>query len=220
MGRVIRALVFDFDGLVLDTEMPVYRAWAEVYERHGHVLSVDFWTTIIGRGSDYFDPVADLERRLGRPLDREAIQAARRLRELELVTEMQVLPGVREWRDEAVAMGVRLGVASSSSRRWVVGHLERLGLDGWACVRCGDDVARAKPAPDVYLAVLECLGVTADEAVAVEDSGAGVRAARDAGLYCVAVPSSLTASHDFAPANRVLGSLAEVSFREVAAAAG
>jgi len=102
----------------------------------------------------------------------------------------------------------------------VVGHLERLGLDGWACVRCGDDVARAKPAPDVYLAVLECLGVAAHEAIAVEDSGAGVRAAREAGLYCVAVPSSLTAGHDFGPADLVLGSLAEVSFGEVAAATG
>jgi HAD superfamily hydrolase (TIGR01509 family) len=199
--------------------VPVYRAWAEVYERHGQELSLDFWTTVIGRGPGYFDAVAELERRLGRPLDREAIQAGRRLREIELVTEMEVLPGVREWRDEAVAMGVRLGVASSSSRRWVVGHLDRLGLDGWACVRCGDEVARAKPAPDVYLAVLDCLGVAPHEAVAVEDSGAGVRAAKAAGLYCVAVPSSLTASHDFSAADRVLGSLAEVPFGEVAAAA-
>jgi HAD superfamily hydrolase (TIGR01509 family) len=218
MGPVIRGLVFDFDGLILDTEVPVYRAWAEVYERHGHELPVDFWTTVIGRGPGYFDPLQDLERRLGRELDRDAIRAAKRLRELEMVTRLRVQPGVREWREEAVALGVALGVASSSTRQWVVGHLERLGLDGWACVRCGDDVGRAKPAPDVYLAVLECLGVQAHEAIAVEDSGIGVRAAKAAGLYCVAVPSALTAGHDFGPADLVLRSLSEVSFREVAAA--
>jgi len=220
IGLVIRGLVFDFDGLILDTEVPVYRAWAEVYERHGHRLSEEFWTTIIGRGSTYFDPIAELEGRLGYELDREAVRAAKRLREMELVRQLEVLPGVVEWREEAAALGVVLGVASSSSRSWVLGHLERLGLDGWACVRCGDDVQDAKPAPDVYLAVLACMGVQPHEAIAVEDSGAGLRAAKEAGLYCVAVPNAMTAGHDFAPADRVLGSLAETSFREVAAAAG
>jgi HAD superfamily hydrolase (TIGR01509 family) len=219
MGGVVRALVFDFDGLILDTEVPVYRAWSEVYERHGERLSADFWASIIGYGSGHFDPMADLERRVGRPLDRESLQTARRARQMELMVTQEVLPGVREWRREATASGVRLGVASSSGREWVVGHLERLGLDGWDCVRCGDDVERTKPAPDLYLAALECLGVPPHEAVAVEDSGVGVRAAKAAGLYCVAVPSSLTGGHDFGPADLVLGSLSERSFAEVAALA-
>jgi HAD superfamily hydrolase (TIGR01509 family) len=213
---VVRALVFDFDGLILDTEVPVYTAWSETYELHGQRLSAEFWASIIGYGNDHFDPLADLERRVGRPLDRDGVQAARRERQMELTMELEVLPGVREWRREAVERGVRLGVASSSGRSWVTGHLERLGLDGWDCVRCGDDVARTKPAPDLYLAVVECLGVAPHEAVAVEDSGVGVRAAKAAGLYCVAVPSALTASHDFGGADLVLPSLAELSFAEVA----
>ncbi|HKF76602.1 MAG TPA: HAD-IA family hydrolase, partial [Candidatus Dormibacteraeota bacterium] len=206
---MIRGLVFDFDGLILDTEVPVYRTWAEVYERHGEQLSLDFWTTIIGQGGDRFDAIAELERRLGRRLDAELIRARRRARQDELVAELAVLPGVREWRDEAFAAGVRLGVASSSARAWVVGHLERLGLDGWDCVRCREDVGRAKPAPDLYLAVLECMGVGAREAVAVEDSWAGVEAAKTAGVYCVAVPSTLTASHDLSRADLVVRSLGE-----------
>ncbi|HSR25693.1 MAG TPA: HAD hydrolase-like protein, partial [Candidatus Eisenbacteria bacterium] len=136
---MVGALVFDFDGLIIDTEVPVFRAWAEVYERHGERLSPDFWASIIGYGDAHFDPMADLERRLGRPLDRAALHSARRQRQTELTIELEILPGVREWRRDAAARSVRLGVASSSNRRWVTGHLERLGLDGWDCVRCGDD---------------------------------------------------------------------------------
>lgn len=211
---MLRALVFDFDGLIIDTEVPVYQAWAEVYERHGEHLAPEFWTTIIGYGHDRFDPMADLERRVGHPLDREAVQEKRRLRQMEMTVALEILPGVREWRREAAEMGVRLGVASSSGRSWVQGHLDRLGLDGWHCVRCGDDVARTKPAPDLYLAAVECLGVAPGEAMAVEDSGAGVRAAKAAGLDCVAVPSALTSGHDFSGADLILGSLAEVTVEE------
>jgi HAD superfamily hydrolase (TIGR01509 family) len=213
---VVQALVFDFDGLIIDTEVPVYQSWAELYERHGQRLSADFWSTIIGYGSDRFDPVAELERRLGRPLGPEAVRA-RRARQVELNAAQPILPGVLEWRREAIASGARLGVASSSGRAWVTGHLERLGLDGWDCVRCGDDVVRRKPDPDVYLAVLECIGARPRDAVAVEDSVVGVAAAKAAGLYCVAVPSSLTAGHDFGHADLTLRSLADLRFSELAA---
>jgi beta-phosphoglucomutase-like phosphatase (HAD superfamily) len=166
---VVRALVFDFDGLILDTEVPVYQAWSEVYERHGLRLDREFWASLVGRGHDHpYDPFADLERLVGRSLDREALQAARRRRQLELTLGLDVLPGVREWRREAAALGVRLGVASSSGRAWVEGHLARLGLDGWDCVRCGDDVERTKPAPDLYLAALDCLAVAPGEASLAE----------------------------------------------------
>jgi HAD superfamily hydrolase (TIGR01509 family) len=214
---VIQALIFDFDGLIIDTEAPVYQAWAEIYREHDLELDIAFWQTVVGHGPGYFDPIADLERRLRRELDADAIQARRRRRELELVSELQVLPGVRAWHRQAAALGVRQGIASSSSRAWVVGHLERLGLDGWDCIRCRDDVSRTKPAPDLYLAALSCLGVVAAAAVAVEDSGVGVAAAKAAGLRCVAVPCPLTAGHDFGSADLVLGSLAEMSFPEAVA---
>lgn len=212
-----RALVFDFDGLIVDTEGPVYQAWAEVYERHGERLSLDFWKTIIGRGSNYFDPVADLEERLGRRLDAETLRAERRRREWDLVQALPVLPGVREWREEAAALGVKLGVASSSRRAWVIGHLDRLALGDWGCICCIEDAPRPKPAPDLYRAVLECLEVPPAEAIAVEDSTHGVAAAKAAGLYCVAVPNGLTAEHDFSQADLTLRSLAEVPFAQVAA---
>ena len=214
---MVRGLIFDFDGLILDTETPIFQAWAEIYARHGLELSPGFWQSIVGRGSNWFDPVADLEARLAVTLDRERLQAERKERQAELVVALTVLPGVVEWRAEARAAGVGLGVASSSVRSWVVGHLERLGLDGWACIRCRDDVERPKPAPDVYLAVLECLGVAPGEAIAVEDSTFGVEAAKEAGVFCVAVPSSMTLAQDLGRADLQVSSLAEVTFAEVAA---
>ena len=218
-GGGVRALVFDFDGLIIDTEGPVYESWAEVYRRYRQELSLDFWKTIIGRGSNYFDPLAELERRLGRSLQAEAIRAERRVRTQELVEALPVLPGVLNWRAEAKNMGLGLGVASSSGCGWVMAHLQRLGLTEWDCIRCLEDVQRAKPAPDLYLAVVECLGVAPSQAIAVEDSTHGVEAAKAAGLYCVAVPSSLTADQDFSRADLVLGSLSEASLPQVAARA-
>jgi HAD superfamily hydrolase (TIGR01509 family) len=214
----VRALVFDFDGLIIDTEGPVYQAWREVYEEHGEELSFSFWQSIIGRGSNWFDPLADLEKRLGRALDGEAIRIARRVRVEELVAALPILPGVEEWIEAARRRGLKLAVASSSSRSWVVGHLERLGLGArWDAIRCRDDVARAKPDPDLYLAAVKDLGVRPAEAVAVEDSPHGCLAAKRAGLYCVAVPSALTSDLDFSAADLRLGSLAELSLDELLA---
>jgi len=213
---MVRALVFDFDGLILDTEVPVYQAWAEVYEQHGLDLSLDFWKTIVGHGMTAFDAMAELERRLGRTIDRQAVRTAHRRRQLELVNALPIAPGVLAWRDEAILCGAALGLASNSTRSWVVGHLRRLGLDEWQCIRCAEDVGVAKPAADVYLAVLRCLRVNPGEAIALEDSTAGVQSAKAAGLYVVAVPSTLTADHDVSGADLVLHSLADATFSEVA----
>jgi beta-phosphoglucomutase-like phosphatase (HAD superfamily) len=213
---VVSAVIFDFDGLILDTETPIFEALAQVYDSHGHVLERDFWMTVIGRGADYFDPMADLERRLGHGLDREALRADELALRSRLLAVQPVLPGVLDWRAEAVALGLRQGVASSSSRAWVAGHLERLGLaGGWDCIRCGDEVAAAKPAPDVYLAVLECLRLEAGAVLAIEDSAPGVAAAKSAGLRCVAVPSHMTSGSDFSGADLVLDSLAGTTLGEV-----
>jgi len=113
-------------------------------------------------------------------------------------------------------MGLKVGVASSSTRDWVRGHLERLGiLDSFDCLRCRDDVASAKPEPDLYLAVLECVGVLAAEAIAIEDSPNGVLAAKRAGMRCVAIPNSITARLDLGRADLILDSLADVTLPEL-----
>jgi HAD superfamily hydrolase (TIGR01509 family) len=212
---VVRAVVFDFDGLILDTESAVYEAWAEVYRDHGQELSLEFWKGLIGFGSDRFDPIADLEARLDRRLDAAALLAGRRASERRLLEGMAPMPGVVAWRRDARRLGMGLGVASSSSRGWVTGHLANLGLDDWDCIRCGTDVTNAKPHPEVYLAVTDCLGCRPEDAIALEDSNPGLRAAKAAGLRCVVVPGPLTAGHDLGQADLVLESLEAAGLEEV-----
>jgi len=212
---MIRAIVFDFDGLILDTEEPVYRSWLEVYQAHGEELPFERWIQIVGSTTTGFHPQHHLEERLGRALPKEVLD--RRIgRRTELVLAQKLLPGVVSQIDQAKAMGLKVGVASSSTAEWVRGHLARLGiLEKFDCLRCRDDVARAKPEPDLYLAVLDCLGVTAAEAFAIEDSPNGVMAAKRAGLRCVAIPNSITAQLDLSGADVVLRSLAEITLTDL-----
>jgi HAD superfamily hydrolase (TIGR01509 family) len=213
--RLIRAVIFDFDGLILDTEEPVYRSWLEVYQAHGEELPFERWVQVVGSSTIGFHPQHHLEERLGRPLPKEVLD--RRVgRRTELVLAKKLLPGVVERIDEAHTLGLKVGVASSSSTEWVSGHLARLGiLERFDCLRCQDDVANVKPEPDLYLAVLDCLGVPASDAIAVEDSPNGLAAAKRAGMRCIAIPNSITARLDLSSADVILASLADITLPEL-----
>jgi len=212
---MIRALVFDFDGLILDTEEPIYRSWLEVYEAHGEPLPFERWVQTVGSTNTQFHPQHHLEERLGRPLS-QAVLEARVGRRTEMILAQQLLPGILQHIDDATALGLKLGVASSSTRDWVGGHLERLGILGrFDCVRCRDDVNHAKPAPDLYIAVLDCLGVSPSAALAIEDSPNGVMAAKQAGMLCVAIPNSITATLDLSQADVILRSLSDLPLQEL-----
>jgi HAD superfamily hydrolase (TIGR01509 family) len=213
---MIKALVFDFDGLILETEEPDYLAWQELYRAHGADLPLETWCECIGRSSDWFDPIAHLEEEIGRTLDRTALHARHRRRHLELLSAGSVLPGVTEYLAEARRLDLPVAIASSSQVSWVRGHLERLGLaDGWVCMSCWTEGTRAKPEPDLYLSALATLEVAADEAIAFEDSPNGVRAAKRAGMWCVVVPNPLTRRLDLGAADLRLDSLEQMSLPAV-----
>lgn len=212
--------MFDFDGLILDTEGPVYSSWRELYEEHGLELPFDRWVGIIGSSNATFHPQTYIEEKLGRPLPPEAVER-RIARRAELVLAQSILPGVVELADAGLAAGLKVGVASSSSRDWVGGHLERLGIrDRFECVRSRDDVEHVKPEPDLYLSVADCLGVSPQEAVAVEDSPNGIQAAKRAGMFCVAVPNPITAGLDLSQADVLVPSLGGVTLAQLLARLG
>lgn len=216
---MLKALIFDFDGLILDTEMPSYQAWEEIYREYGAHLAWSDWVKCIGASYEAFDPYAHLERQIGRKVDRQSIRRRYNERRLALIAGQPILPGVAALIAEAREAGLRLAVASSSSRAWVAGHLERLDLlKCFAVVKSADDVARVKPDPALYLAALRDLGVGAAEAIALEDSANGLLAAKRAGLYCVAVPNALTRDLPLDAADMILESLAEANLALLRAA--
>jgi len=216
----VRALLFDFDGTLVDTESIDLRSWQEVFAEHGVEVPLDRFLLRVGtlEGPDELD---ELDALLDAPCDREAVQAVRRRRELELLATEPLRPGVDSCLEAARRLGLRLGIVSSSSRAWIEAGLERLAVaDGWAVVSCADgDRARCKPRPDLYLEALEALGVRAGEAIAFEDSPNGIAAARAAGIFCVAVPNPVTRGLDLGAADLLLGSLEELPLPELLALA-
>src|SRR5256886_12119962 len=207
-----RGLLFDFDGLLVDTETPSRLVWEELYREHGHELPQDRWATLIGTIGAPFDPLGHLEELVGRRLDEQSLTTRRRAREYELTDLEQLRPGVEEYFAEAERLGWRTAVVSSSGEDWIARHLGRLGhLEGLdTIVAANGDTERAKPRPDLSLEALDRLGLEPHEAIAFEDSPNGVTAAKAAGLVCVAVPNPMTAALALDDADLVLGPLAAV----------
>jgi HAD superfamily hydrolase (TIGR01509 family) len=207
---MIDAFVFDFDGLIVDTEWCEYVSIAEQFDRYGQTYAVEHFQPFVGTAwpTGWTQELIDA---VGEPLDAALLNAERRLRRDELLHASGVLPGVVELLDLALANGVALAVASSSTRDWVEPHLERLGLRSWfAAVLTRDDVEHAKPAPDLFSAAARALDVTAGKTIVFEDSFNGCTAAKAAGMVCVVVPNRITAIQDFAHADLVVPTLAQL----------
>lgn len=211
--------MFDFDGLLVDTEWNGYEAWCSVFADHGVDLTIEEFVVCIGTryGIDWGEL---LERKTGQvgPSDDE-LRALKQPRQDATVTRLPLLPGVEEWLAEVGRRGLRCAIASSSEREWIDPHLDRLGvahhfevIATWEGRECGYP---PKPAPDIYLRACDALGVAPQHALAVEDSSNGVKAATAAGMPCVAVPNRVTAASDFSEADIVIASLAEVPLASV-----
>jgi HAD superfamily hydrolase (TIGR01509 family) len=217
---MIRALIFDFDGTIIDSETPVFEGWKQTYAEHGHELPLERYVEIIGTAAHSFDPHAHLEGLIGRRLDREQLTAERQLKHRAVIYSNDTLPGVRAWIEEATALRMPLAIASSSQQWWVDSNLDRLKLrEKFKVLRTREMVAAAKPAPDLFLAALDGLGLKPHEAIVIEDSAHGVTAAKAAGLFTIAVPNPVTAALDFSGADLVVKSLAELPMATALAAA-
>jgi HAD superfamily hydrolase (TIGR01509 family) len=215
---MLQALIFDFDGLILDTETPEVLVWQSIYREHGFELPVHEWEkTVGGYGLSTFDAAEHLAHLSQGRLDPVTMQTRYRRESGLLIETSAILPGVVDIIQQAQASGVKLAIGSSSPHSWVDAHLKRLGIFHYFNpVICQDDVApgRTKPNPDIYLKVLERLHLQNTEAVVFEDSLNGVAAARRAGIFVVAVPNPLTEKMGVR-GDLTVSSLAELSLQKI-----
>jgi HAD superfamily hydrolase (TIGR01509 family) len=202
------AVIFDFDGLIIDSETPLFQIWQEIYSQHGASLALEDWQHALGTQGG-FDPYADLATRSGRPVTRDRWAEWISREHWRRCESQPLLPGVADRLAEARAMTIKTAVASSSQAAWVRPWLERHDLlDAFDAVCTRDDVIAVKPAPDLFLLAAQRLGVPPESCLVFEDSPNGLRAARAAGMWAVAVPNALTGPLEFPPHDLALASLA------------
>lgn len=213
---MVKGLIFDFDGLILDTETPNFIAWRNLYQSCGVDLSMDIWSDCIGRSADAFDPLEHLQSLLPEKKDRQILYNQYLGYYVEITQNQAPLQGVREILTEGEMMGLKISIASSSPSDWVMRNLEKLRLlDHFPVIVTIEDVHHAKPEPDLFLTAAQKSGIRSDEAIVFEDSPNGIRAAKLAGMKCVAVPNPITARLDLSHADLIIEHLNTIPLTEI-----
>ncbi|NJN79237.1 MAG: HAD family phosphatase [Anaerolineales bacterium] len=215
---MLKALIFDFDGLILDTETPEVSVWQTIYKEHGFELPVHEWEkTVGGYGISTFNAAEHLALLSSGKVDSISSNIRYRKEAEAIIYASSILPGVMDLIAEAKSHGLKVAIGSSSPHSWVDAHTQRLGIfDLFDFIICQDDVevGRTKPHPDIYLKALEQLDVKNHEAVVFEDSPNGVLASRRAGIFVVAVPNGLTAQMNV-QGDLTVSSLAEITLQDL-----
>jgi HAD superfamily hydrolase (TIGR01509 family) len=215
---MIKAIIFDFDGTIIDTETAWYEAFRDAYSKHDVDLSLEMYSGCIGTSLHTFNPYEYLITHMKLPINLDSFRNSVRSHHSALMEQEQIRPGIMEYLKDAKAHGLRIGLASSSSRDWIDKYLDQLGIRKYFdCIRTADDVKKVKPDPELYLQTLDCLRVSAQEAIAIEDSPNGARAAAAAGLYSVVIPNAITTHLEFETSNYRLESLVDLDFRHLIA---
>lgn len=215
---MIKAIIFDFDGTIIDTETAWYEAFREAYLEYGVELTLELYSQCIGTSLHQFNPYEYLVTHKKLPIDLDHFRKSIHERHTSLMEKEAIRPGILDYLKQAKAHGLKIGLASSSHREWIDRFLEPLGIASYFdCICTADQVAKVKPDPELYLQALSALEAGPQEAIAVEDSPNGARAAVAAGLYTVLIPNSITGSLAFEEANYRLESLADLDFRHLIA---
>lgn len=208
----MKALILDFDGTILDTEQCELAAWQYIFAKYRHTFPLEEWHACVGTGNHTFDPFLYLQTMMGKKLNDEIIHTEREQKKAELLATLEPLPGVINWITTSKKLGLKLAIASNSAFDWVGDHLKQLHLlDYFDVIVTADQITHLKPHPEIYQSVLNRLNISADQAIAIEDSHHGVSAALAAGIRCIAVPNKILAKTNFPQTFALVESLAELA---------
>lgn len=212
----VKGFVFDFDGLILDTETPLFEVYRELFAEYGVEITLRQWWRIIGTGHSEYDPIAHLVQISG---DHKTASDFNKLvydRVDQRLKKMEPFPGVTDFIQEASRLKIPMAVASSSSREWVFRHLDRLQLTPYfQHVLTLDDVNQPKPNPELYLLAASRLNIDTGNLVAFEDSLNGIEAAKAAGMFCIAVPNDITREMQLDEADAIVNSFIDLDIQQV-----
>jgi len=212
----IKAIIFDFDGLILDTETPEFHSWQEIYAQYGAELSLEEWVACVGTTQEVFDPIENLQARSNQTINPDQTLKVLHEKANRHIARQPILPGILDYLNEAKQLNLKIGLSSSSTREWVTGHLSRLNLLDYFDVICtSDDVKAVKPDPALYRCAAESLNLEPQAAIALEDSLNGMLSAKQAGLHCFVIPNPITRYLDFKGADGVFTALTDISLADL-----
>jgi HAD superfamily hydrolase (TIGR01509 family) len=207
-----QVVLFDFDGILVDTEWAIYLAWKKCFSLEDRDLPLSMYTRCIGSDFETWSPKSYLEELTGKDFDWQAMDQERQQEIVHELSDEGLMAGVVECLDVLRGQGIAAGVVSSSSHHWVDGWLEQLGIrSAFSHVTCRGDAPRIKPAPDLWLEAARRFGVAPQQCLAIEDSHNGMISAQAAGMDVWVVPNRVTSCLDFTGAQGQFSSLHEVA---------
>lgn len=213
-----KGFIFDFDGLILDTESPQFVIFHDEFAKYGVTFTYQDWWKVIGTGFAEYNPFDHLARLAGDHHDSAYFHEMIDRQIAEKLDQTQPFPGVVRFIQEARRLNIPMAVASSSECSWVRGQLKRIGLlDSFSSVITSDDVSQVKPDPELYLAAASSLKLQPAECIAFEDSLNGIKSAKAAGIYCIAIPNEITLEMPLHMADQIVHSFNDLRLQDLLA---
>jgi HAD superfamily hydrolase (TIGR01509 family) len=213
---MLKAVILDFDGTILDTETPEYKIWEEIFREHNQILPLELWVKYIGTTWGSFDPGNYLQELCDFKVNVKQIKSFAREKYLQILDVSPLCPGIEELIETLINASIPIAVASSSPLYWIKQHLEhRRLLEKFSFISTADDVKVVKPAPDIYINLLNKMIILPTDVLTFEDSPNGIKAAKAAGIFSIAVPNDITMHTDLSDANMIVSSIKDIPFSEL-----
>lgn len=213
---MIKAIIFDFDGTIIDTETAWYKVFRDAYQKHGIELTLEKYSECLGTSLDSFNPYTYLSTHYNISIDLDAFRKYVQQKHIEMMEKEAIRPGILNYLRTAKDRGYQIGLASSSKQAWIDKFVDLLEIrEYFECYCTADTVERVKPFPDLYLQALEKLEVHPEEAIAIEDSPNGARAAVKAGIHTVVIKNAITKQLAFDYGHHTIESLEDYKLEEL-----